>query len=135
MAKLEGEAQHPLANGHVRKHMVDEMGRTLGHPAPPAARAEAATFAGKRNQTVRPAACTSKAREPMRKHSAANEAVKLTLDEQGDTAFVVALAELPKEGLQLFAYDAVQHSALRSPADIGSRDLGIRGGGVKLHKL
>jgi hypothetical protein len=71
----------------------------------------------------------------MRKHSAANEALKLTLDEQGDTAFIVTLVERPKEGLQLFAYDAVQHSVLRSPTDIGSRDLGTRGGGVKLHKL
>ncbi|MDH3844888.1 MAG: hypothetical protein OES69_13175 [Myxococcales bacterium] len=43
----------------------------------------------------------------MRKHSAANEALKLTLDEQGDTAFVVTLVELPKEGQQLFAHDAV----------------------------
>jgi hypothetical protein len=37
----------------------------------------------------------SEAREPMRKHAAANEALKLTLDEQGDTAFVVTLVELP----------------------------------------
>ena len=71
----------------------------------------------------------------MRKHSAANEALKLTLDEQKDTAFVVTLVELPKEGLQLFAHDAVQHSVLWSPTNIGSEDLGIRGGGVKLHKL
>jgi len=79
--------------------MVDEMGRTLGHPAPPAARAQATTFAGERNQTVRATASTPKAREPMREHSAANEALKLTLDEQGDTAFVVPLVERPKEGL------------------------------------
>jgi hypothetical protein len=46
----------------------------------------------------------------MRKHSAANEALKFTLDEQGDTAFIVTLVERPKEGLQLFAYDAVQLS-------------------------
>jgi hypothetical protein len=35
----------------------------------------------------------------MREHSAANEALKLTPDEQGDTAFVVPLVERPKEGL------------------------------------
>ena len=43
----------------------------------------------------------------MRKHCAANEALKLTRDEQGDTAFVVTLVELPKEGQQMFAHDAV----------------------------
>jgi len=69
----------------VWKDAIDEMRSTLGHPSPPAARAEATTFAGKRNQTVRPAAQTPKAREPMRKHSAANEALKLTLDEQWHT--------------------------------------------------
>ncbi len=135
IAKLEREAQHPLANGHVREDMIDEMRGTLGHPAPPAARAETTTFAGERNQTVRATACTPKAREPMRKHSAANEALKLTLDEQGDTAFVVTLLELPKEGLEVLADDAVQHSVLRRPTNIGSRDLGTRGGGVKLHRL
>jgi hypothetical protein len=115
--------------------MVNQMRRALGHATSPAARAEAATFAGERNQTVRATACTPKAREPMRKHSAANEALKLTLDEQRDTAFIVTLVERPKEGPQLFAYDAVQHSVLRSLTDIGPRDLGTRGGGVKLHKL
>ena len=39
----------------------------------------------------------------MRKHSAANEALKLTLDEQGDTAFIVTLVERPEEGGQGFA--------------------------------
>ena len=135
IAKLEGQAEHPLTDGYARKDMVNQMGRALGHPSPPAAQAEATTFAGERNQTVRATACTPKAREPMRKHSAANEALKLTLDEQGDTAFVVTLVERPKEGLQVLAYGAVQHSVFRSPTDIGSRDLGTRGGGVKLHKL
>jgi hypothetical protein len=35
----------------------------------------------------------------MREHSAANESLKLTLDEQGSPALFVMLVELPKEGL------------------------------------
>jgi hypothetical protein len=71
----------------------------------------------------------------MRKRAAANESLKFTLHEQRGTTFVVMLVELPKEGLQLFAYHAVQHPALRGATYIRSRDLGTRRGSVKLHEL
>jgi 5,10-methenyltetrahydromethanopterin hydrogenase len=71
----------------------------------------------------------------MRQHPTANEAQKLTLHEQRGTTFVVMLVELPKEDLQLFAYHAVQHPALRGATYIRSRDLGTRRGSVKLHEL
>jgi hypothetical protein len=48
IAKLEGKAQHPLSNRGAWEHVVDEMGRTLRHPAASAARAKASTFARKR---------------------------------------------------------------------------------------
>jgi hypothetical protein len=35
----------------------------------------------------------------MRKHSAANEALKLTLDEHGGATLFVVSVQLPKEGL------------------------------------
>jgi hypothetical protein len=99
IAKLEGQAEHPLTDWYARKDMVNQMGRTLGHPSPPAARAEATTFAGERNQTVRATACTPKAREPMREHAAASESLKLALDEQGGATLFVMLVELPEESL------------------------------------
>jgi hypothetical protein len=49
IAKLEGQAQHPLSNRYAREHVVDEMRSTLGHPAAAAARAKASTFAGERD--------------------------------------------------------------------------------------
>jgi hypothetical protein len=63
-----------------------------------------------------------------------NESPKLTLDEQGRAAFVVTSIEIQQEGLQVLASDAVQHSVLRSPTDIRSRDLDT-GRGAKLHGL
>jgi len=52
IAKLEWEAQDPLANGDPREYMVHEIRGTLGHTTPPAARTEASPLAGKCNQTL-----------------------------------------------------------------------------------
>ena len=70
----------------------------------------------------------------MREHSAANESLKLALHEQGGATFLVVSVELPKEGPEVLAYDAVQHSALRGAAYVGSRDLVARGGSVHPHE-
>ena len=69
----------------------------------------------------------------MREHSAANESLKLTLDEQGCATLHVVSVQLPKEGVQVLAYDAVQHPVLRSAPDIGSTSVGT-GRGLKPHE-
>jgi hypothetical protein len=132
IAKLEGKAQHPLSNRRAREHVVDEVRCTLGHPVAPAARAKASTFAGKRDQPIGAAARTPKAGKPMREHAAANESLKLTLHEQGRAALVVISVELPEEGLEVLADDAVEHPVLRSAPHVGSRGIGAKIG-VKLH--
>ena len=96
IAKLEGKAQHPLPNRRAREHVVDEMRRTLGHPASAATRAEASTLAGERDQTIGAAARTPKPGKPMREHAAANEALKLALHEQRGAALFVMSVELPE---------------------------------------
>jgi hypothetical protein len=70
----------------------------------------------------------------MREHSAANESLKLALDKQGGATLFVVSVELPKEGPEVLAYYAVQHSALRGAAYVGSRDLVARGGSVNPHE-
>jgi hypothetical protein len=69
----------------------------------------------------------------VRQHAATNEALKLALHEQRSAALSVMSVELPKEGLEVLAYDAVQHSALRGAAYVGSRDRLARSRGVKVH--
>jgi hypothetical protein len=61
--------------------MVNQMRRALGHATSPAARAEAAPLARKGHQAVGTAAGASEARKPVRKYTAAAEALKLTFDE------------------------------------------------------
>ena len=70
----------------------------------------------------------------MREHSAANESLKLALHEQGGATLFVVSVELPKEGLEVLAHYAVQHSLRWGAAYVGSRDLGARSGSVKLHE-
>jgi len=112
IAKLERKAQHPLPNRRAREHVVDEMRRTLRHPAASAARAEATAFAGERDQTIGATARTPKPGRPMREHSAANESLKLALHEQRSASLFVMSVELPEESLEVVAHHAVKHAML-----------------------
>ena len=40
-----GQAQHPLSHGHVGKHVIEQMGGALSHPAAAATRTNRAAFA------------------------------------------------------------------------------------------
>jgi hypothetical protein len=110
------------------------MRSTLGHPAAAAARAKASTFAGERDQTIGATARTPKPGKPTREHSAANESLKLAFHEQGGAALFVVSVELPEEGLEVLAYDAVKHPMLWGATHVRSRNPFVRSGGVKLHE-
>ena len=114
--------------------MVGEMRRTLSHPAPVAARAEAATFAAERDETIGAAARTPKPGKPMREHAAASEPLKLALHEQGGASLFVVSVELPEEGLEVLAHHTVKHPMLGGAAHVRSRDLVVRSRGVKFHE-
>jgi hypothetical protein len=109
------------------------MGRTLGHAAASAAWAKAATLAGKRDQAIGAAARTPKPGKAMREHAAANESLKLALHEQRGSALVLTLIELPEEGPQVLADDAVEHPMLRRAPHVRSGNRVARSRGVKLH--
>ena len=133
IAKLEGKAQHPLPNRRAREHVVDEMSRTLRHPAPPAIRAKAPTLAGERNQPIGSAAGTPKPGKAVREHAAVNESLKLALHEQGGACVVRHVGRAPRGNPQVLADDAVEHPMLRSATHVGSRDPVACSRGVKLH--
>ena len=132
IAKLEGKAQDPLSNRYAWEHLVDEMGRTLGHAAASAAWAKASAFARERNQPIGTAARTPKAGKAMREHAAANESLKLALHKQGGSALVLTLIELPEEGPQVLADDAVEHPMLRRATHVRSGNRVGSSRGVKL---
>ena len=133
IAKLEGKAQYPLSNRGAGEHAVGEMRRTLGHPAATATRAKASTLAGERDQAISAAARTPKPGKAVREHAAANESLKLALHEQRGPALFVMSVELPEEGLQVLAHDAVKHPMLRRATHVRSRNRLARSRGVKLH--
>ena len=64
---------------------------------------------------------------------AANEALKLALHEQGGATLFVVSVELPKEGLEVLAHDAVQHPMLGGATRVRSRNRLARSRGVKVH--
>jgi hypothetical protein len=109
------------------------MRRTLGHTAAAATRAKASTLAGERDQAIGAASRTPKPGKAVRQHAAANEALKLALHEQRGAALFVMSVELPEEGLEVLADDAVKHPMLGCPTHIRSRNRLARSRGVKLH--
>lgn len=111
-------ARPPVTSGDPRQHAVDEVRRSLDHPAAHAARAEAAALAGQRHETLGAARRTAEPGEPLRQHAAAEEAIELSLDEGGQGA-VVALFELRAQGGQALRDHAVQDSALGIAASVG----------------
>jgi hypothetical protein len=69
----------------------------------------------------------------MREHAATNESLKLALREQGGAALCVMSVELPEEGLEVLADDAVEHPMLRGTTHVRSRNRLARSRGVKVH--
>ena len=59
-----GQAQHPLPDWNIGKHVVHQMRGALGHSAATATRAKAAPFAREGYQTIEPAVAAAKPREP-----------------------------------------------------------------------
>jgi hypothetical protein len=77
VAQLVGEAEHPLADGHVGQDPIYSVGCALGHAASSAARAETAPLAGERQQVVQPAAVALEAGEALGKNAAREEFAEL----------------------------------------------------------
>ncbi len=56
-------AQHPLAQGLTRQHLINQQRRTLNHTPRATTRAKAPPFATKRNRLLRVAALTTDSQE------------------------------------------------------------------------
>ena len=83
-------------------------------------------------QPIGTAARTPKAGKAVREHSAADESLKLALQEQGGTTLVLTSVELPEEGLKVVVDDAVEHPVLRRATHVRSRNRLARGRGARL---
>ncbi len=57
---------HPLAHGHVRDHLLHQMGGSLGHASGATGRAKPAAFTGEGHQLLMGAVPTSQAQNPVR---------------------------------------------------------------------
>ena len=63
----------------VRKGMVDQVGRSLGHTPGPARRAKASALAGEGDQLVIPAVATAQTQKAVGQDAALQEGVELVL--------------------------------------------------------
>ena len=120
---LRGQAQHPLPNRDVGKHLVHEVRGALGHPPPATARAEASPLTGKRNQSIQPAAAPEAGESPSEPPTP-EERLEFLLDETRQALAVAQVSRLRPERLEVLAHDLIQHA----PARIARRVLDRRQG-------
>ena len=92
IAQGERERKHPLPDGNFRQYAIHKMRGRIGHPAPPARRAEAPPFAGKRHDTVVSTGIAMDAQEATRQDPAVQKRAQLAFDEPGHRAFAAALS-------------------------------------------
>jgi len=70
------QTQYPLSQRNVGQHVVDEMGRPFGHPAPGATGTEPAPLAGERHEAIVTAGVAVEARETRAETPAGEEFAK-----------------------------------------------------------
>jgi len=114
-----GQTQDPLAHGHAQKHVVGQVRREHGRPPGSTARAEAAAFAGERDESVRAARRTPETREARRQPAAAQVRGKLLLHEPWQPLAAAQADRLRPERLEMFAHDAVDPARAGSPRAVG----------------
>ena len=105
-----GEREHPLADGDLREHPIDQVRRRVGHAAPSAGGTESPALAGESDQPVEAAGVAVHAHETVGEDAAAEEAPELLLDEAGDPSLLCA--RVREKGLELSLHHAVEDALL-----------------------
>ena len=65
MPQWDGKGYHPLAHGHARDDLLNQMGRGLGHASGATRRANPSAFTGERHQLFMSALPTPQPQKPM----------------------------------------------------------------------
>ena len=121
-----GKGEHPLADGLMRKNVIDQMRGGLDHAARTARGAKAPAFAGERDQVLMLAPIALDAQEPVLKQAALEVVVELPLDEMRQGC---AFGLQPGKKLRIAGLDdAIERRLFRSVAFV---DVAVGAAGSK----
>jgi hypothetical protein len=128
VAQAEWETQDPLhpsaaaalgtpalPHGYIGEYVVNQVGGSLGHPAPAATRAQRPPFAGKRDEPVEAAVVAAKPREPTGQPAAPEKVLEFLLDEAGQPFAVAETGGLRAKGFEMILHDLVEHTLGGTP--------------------
>ena len=124
VAQAQRQCEHPLADGHIRQHGIDEVGGAFHHAASSAARAETAPFTRECHQPFHAAAAAPETGEAAREPPTPQEVPKLVIDERRQTLAVTEPAGVCSERLPVFLNDPVQQTPARTTRFVGRRAAG-----------
>src|SRR5207302_6949034 len=113
VAQSVGQAEHPLAYGDVREDVINEVCRLLRDAAAGAAWTEAPSFAREGHEPLEGTVLAPNACKTSADRAAGQELPELALDEPGEAATLAVISDLPQEGFQVLADDAMEDGALR----------------------
>jgi len=112
-AQVPRKGAHPLADRDLGQDLVDEVGGDVGHAAPEAGGAEAATSTGERDHELVAAARARELHEAVLEEATAQVLVELTHDEGGEAALFLGALE---EARPVLADELVQQRLLGATA-------------------
>jgi hypothetical protein len=113
-AKTMRNGQDALSHGHVRDYSIHEADREVAHPSSDAARAEATSFAAKRDRTTPPAVRAFRQDQTMRQDPAAQVRFHFRDHEGGEHGRFSGRLELGEECLPVLLHRLVEHGVLGS---------------------
>ena len=119
IAEAVRQAQDPLAHGHRREHLIDEMGSALGHTPPTATRAKPPPVAGERDEPIEPTPDTPEPREASTERATSQKVTKLLFHEAGEALPVAEVSRLREKRLKVFAHHVVQDARRGLPRLVG----------------
>jgi hypothetical protein len=113
--------EHPLPDGHMRQHVIDEAGGELAHPPAATRGAEAAPLTTEGDDGSVATALTLNAQQAVTEDATAKVRLELSLHERRQPRALGIAGRLGEEGLKVGLDGPVEHGAFGLATLVGGR--------------
>ena len=111
MSQGKGDRQYPLTDRHLRKDMIHQVRRRVGHAPPAAGRTKTPAFAGIRHEPVQSTGIAVHPQKPKGQDVTLQERMQFSFHEPGHAAIPAALPL--QEGLEMSGDYLIKNGVFR----------------------